>query len=108
MIRSLETDFARMKRDGLILQSVQTGDVMEIVASGKDLYAVVPQTLVLIRPKDKVTNRSYFVATSNDQGASWTFVDGTNLNERNIKSVFPDFPATLRLPKKPEPVIDQL
>jgi hypothetical protein len=74
-------------------------DVPErIIVAGPDVIAVVPVTRTTLDGGKKTEGRSFFLGVSSDQGKTWTFLDGTHLDNRLLKLVLPHFPSGVRLP----------
>jgi hypothetical protein len=69
-----------------------------LIIAGTDVLAVVPITRATLDAGKKMSGRSFFLGVSSDQGKSWTFLDGSNLDSRTLKQVLPHFPAGLKLP----------
>jgi hypothetical protein len=46
--------------------------------------------------------KSYLIGVSADDGAHWTFIDGSGKAEER-KKIVPDLPAALKLPRPQQP-----
>lgn len=58
------------------------------------------------RPFLREDHLSYLLGISPDKGKTWTFVDGSGLqNEKARKAVLPALPDSLKLPAKGKPEI---
>jgi hypothetical protein len=106
MIDVLKTGMGGMKAQGIRVESVTIEAPKDIVAGGSNLFAILPQHLVMSRPGGKITSDTYLVAVSSDKGKNWTFIDGANLSKEKINTILPDFPASLKLPEVRKPVVD--
>lgn len=105
MMAILKNMIEEMKRSGFKMDSVSIGQPGEPVAGGSKLFAIVPQTAYLTGNNVKIEGPSFLLAISMDQGKTWYFLDGSALTPELVKQLFPDFPATLKLPAKAEPKI---
>ena len=73
----------------------------QIIESGQESYAIVPQTVSIeLKSKQQLDRRSYLFGISSDNGRSWKFVDGS-AGAQKIRELFPGFPANQRLPDEP-------
>ena len=63
------------------------------------LYTFVPYTQTLEAGDRKATVTAYFIGLSDDQGASWTFVDGIHTSADTIRQVIPSYSGAPLPPK---------
>ena len=91
---------AEMQRDGVTFDTVVISTPTWSHRSGPRWYAIIPQTVTMRTPKSRLIQDGYLLAVSDDAGASWQFIDGAGLNERNLKMILPDAPALIPLPAK--------
>lgn len=106
MIEDMAVGMEEMRADGLEYESVSVGDPGQLVpsADGRQLFAVVPNVHRVKTPQGVTASRSYFLGISEDGGARWTFVDGTDIEDKaDLKSLFPSAPDELALPEQPPP-----
>ncbi len=66
--------------------------------------ALVPQTIVLAVPDGQLAQQTRLLAVSSVRGASWTFFDVGNIDAAAVKQGVPEFPDTLKVPERKEPV----
>ena len=100
MEKTMADGAAQMRKDGVTFDAVTVAAPTWSHLSGPRWYAIVPETVTLRTPKSRLVQESYLLAVSDDAGATWQFIDGAGLNERNLKVVLPDAPAALKLPAK--------
>jgi hypothetical protein len=98
LIDASEKAMQSMKSLGFELKGISVGTALEPVESNKELYSVIPFSISLTKIKEEITRESFYIAVSSDKGKKWTFLDGSQLSETNIKQVLPDFPSDLKLP----------
>ncbi|HEV7299725.1 MAG TPA: hypothetical protein VGN72_10200 [Tepidisphaeraceae bacterium] len=103
MIATLEKGEREMKTGGMRLTAVTIGAPLQIITTETAAFAVLPQRINLALSGGQALHDSFLLGHSTDRGATWTFVDGTGLNDRTMKLLFPDAPADLKLPAKQKP-----
>ena len=106
MISSVEQQMKDMKAQGFELISVSVSVPKEVVAGGSQLFALVPYNLKLKTPKGVLNQQSYLLAISNKDDVKWTFIDVTDFDEAQLKTVVPGVIGKLTFPKKQPPVIE--
>jgi hypothetical protein len=89
---------ARKKKYNVLALRVSPAD--NLIVAGSDLLALLPLTMEVQVGKKKYAGSSYFLGVSGDQGKSWSFMDGGELDAHTIKTVLPHFPKNVSLPKK--------
>jgi hypothetical protein len=104
-IGMVDATMKTMKEQGASILAFRIGDPSEIKAGGSDLFTVIPTEVDAKLPEGKMTGKSFLVGVSSDQGKTWFFADGAQLNEESMKTLFPKFPAALKLPPKTPPVV---
>ncbi len=88
-----------MQVHGVTFKSVTIGNIGDIAKGGIHLYAVVQEILQISNNGAIITNSSYLVAVSADNGKRWYFVDTAPFKQQNVKQLFPDFPPGLVIPE---------
>lgn len=101
----IESQMKTWKDQGITIIAFRIGDPSEFKTGGSELFTVIPTEVDAKLPDGKMTGKSYLVGVSSDRGKTWFFVDGAQLNEESIKSMFPKFPVGLKLPAKTPPVV---
>src|SRR5262249_11719639 len=96
-IRFLERRDEGMKGPGLKPSSVEAGLPKEILKAGKSLVVLVPVHSRFQTRHGKFIKTDHLLASSADDGKTWTFVD-TELVDRAVEKIFPDLPKTFALP----------
>ena len=104
LIRSAEE---QMKAQGMSFERVTVGPPSKIYRGGKNLFAWVPETTVMKLEDGKMTVNSHLFAISPDNGLTWSFIDASPLTMENIKSFYPEFNDSLKLPGKQAPVFQK-
>jgi hypothetical protein len=107
MVEMIKSGMEAMKAQGMSIDTYKIEAPTGTIASGDDLTAIVPTLLQMSNKSQKITQKSYLLAISSDNGKHWTFVDGAGLNDETLKTVIPNPPKELKLPAKTEPVIEK-
>ena len=104
MLSMLKSASDRMESQGVKILSQSADSVSEVVTAGDELHAVVTTKLELQVPGGRVSQKSFMIAVSSDEGASWTYLDGPQLSdETSRQAILPNFNAELVLPKQEQP-----
>jgi hypothetical protein len=101
----MEATMKEMKAQGVQFRSATFDNPSDVVVKNSELFAIVPFSLVVSVPQGTVTQKLFMIATSIDKGRTWTFIDGGNVDPKTLKDVLPNFPPTLKLPARQEPVL---
>jgi len=104
VIASLEMERKRQKDDGLTLVSATVGKPGEFLTQGENTFVMVKTTHAFMHTADgKVGGQTYLLGISSDQGETWRFIQGTQLNNRDLRArVLPKLPPKLKLPAPKE------
>ena len=106
MVDALNKGVQQMKAQRFAITGYTVSAPGEVVGAGADRFAVVPTALEMKTPTGKLKQKSYLLGVSGDGGRSWTFVDGSELNEERLRTVAPNVPKELKLPAAEKPVIE--
>lgn len=106
MIAMIKSGMDAIKSEGMTITAYKIEPPAETIPAGDDLTAIVPTLLQMSSPTQKITQKSYLLAISSDNGKHWTFVDGAGLNQSVIQSIIPNSPKELKLPEKQAPIIE--
>lgn len=91
---------SNLKGAGVKMLAIKVGEPEEVVAVEGQLFAVVPTTLKMREPRGVVAGNGFLVGASDDDGESWTFVDGSGGRaEVMMKSLLPAAAGKLKLPE---------
>jgi hypothetical protein len=94
--------------EGIALKQCHVERPTKLAGGDGHLFAVVPETLVLSVPDGTMTQQSYLLAISDDDGKSWTFIDGGSTSPQRIKQLIPNLPDDLKLPEEHKSVHDTM
>ncbi len=107
MVAEMQATMKQMKAQGVQFQSATIDNPSDVVMKNSELFAIVPFSLVVSVPQGTATQKLFMIATSMDKGRTWTFVDGGNVDPRTLRDLLPNFPPTLKLPARQEPVLQK-
>jgi hypothetical protein len=107
MIATLQNGMNEMKRDGYTIAAFSVVTPGEIIKIGNRRFTVVPYVLKVKVPSGSLITNSFMLGVYEPPQTKWTFVDGRNLNEFALKTLFPDAVGKLNLPKPGPPVFQQ-
>jgi hypothetical protein len=106
LIAAAKQSMEAMKKGGISLQSAEIGTTKEIQGKEKNLYCLVPQTIVMTisngAMEGTLTSESFLLGFSVDEGKSWKFLDVAP-GEAKLREIFPEVPATLKFPERKQP-----
>ena len=98
MTQTLKEKSKRLFSMGIDLKEIQLGEPDSLCTAGSEIHCLVSQTIIFETPPGKLKQESWLLAISNNEGKDWYFIDVSNLNEKKIKELFPNFNATLKIP----------
>lgn len=107
MVSLLETRRKEMTAQGNEFGSVSVHQPKETVSIGTRTFAIVPFTLKLSVPEGTLINETFLIGISEDKGVTWTLIDGTNLDERRLRILFPDAAGKITLPERQPPLFQR-
>lgn len=103
MVASIQQSKKDFADKGVAIEKVEVDAPKRIVLSGQDRYAMVPQRSVMKLPEGRILSHANMLGISKDGGTTWKFADGSAMDKRTAKKVFPSFPDDLELPKQQLP-----
>jgi len=67
------------------------------------LYIFIPYQETMLIKGQRYSQTAYFIGVSEDQGATWKFVDGIGFSEKNIRSLIPSYAGGALPPRITDP-----
>ncbi|MBO0934297.1 hypothetical protein [Fibrella aquatilis] len=104
MVARMTEQTTTMKQQGIRFVSASIGQPGPVVTVGKELQCVVPQTVVLQMPQQRVAQQSSLIAFSEDGGKRWVFID-TQPGMERVRMVLPTISPKLVVPARQEPQV---
>ncbi len=105
-ITAMKAAMDGVKANGVSLTSSTIGEPSDTVASGSELFTVVPFEFKIKSPEGRILVKSYLIGISSDQGKSWKYLDGKG-DPKLIKKLMPNLPKKLKLPEQQTPVVEK-
>ena len=102
MIEATRKAMTEMKGQGFRVLTYKVAAPSSFVAEGGTTFTVLPSEIEMSAPGGKLVVKSYLIGVSADDGAHWTFIDGSGKAEER-KKIVPDLPAALKLPRPQQP-----
>jgi hypothetical protein len=95
MIASGMTEMAKT------IEKTSMGKVSDVVVDGGRMVALVPVETLYKYPDGKMIQKSYRIACSTNDGASWTFIDGQGRKDQEeyFRKKFPILTEHVQFPK---------
>ena len=104
MIATMTAGNAKFKADGIVFSAMTVHDPEDPVAVLDERYVVVTYQLEMKAPGLTMSQPTFVIGFSDDQGKSWHYVNG-DVKLENLKKILPHLPDTLKLPEHKEPTV---
>jgi hypothetical protein len=104
MIDALRASLKEASDQDVTIGSFAVGEPSDLLTEGKNTFVVLPTSGEINVPSEKLVVKSYLLGISPDGAKSWTFLAGSDLDDRTTREkVLPKLPAKLELPEKQKP-----
>ena len=100
--RTTQAAFQLLKAMEATFLRFELGPPGQPFSGHEGMYLFVPYTEVMIAAGKQSTQTAFFIGISEDQGATWKFMDGIGITEDNIRAVIPDYAGGALPPKSRE------
>jgi hypothetical protein len=109
-IATIKAAMDELTAQGLQITECDFGRPRKPIRSNGKLFSIVPTTTVMTLSKAhaRIRQKSFMLAISTDNGANWSFTDGTMLTPAVRLQLFPDLPSQLKLPTPESPSVEHL
>ncbi len=105
MIELVSAAMEDMKAKGVVLGKSKVDMPKELIKENDQIYCVLPTTLGMSIMGKTITVSAFLLGISEDQGKSWTFLDG-NGGEESLRKMLPDLPKSMRFPARTQPKVE--
>jgi hypothetical protein len=106
VIAGLKAEVDQLEKGGVTCDEYTILMPTQLIKDGEKEFALVPAEMKMTIPGAKLSTKSYVLGISNDAGNTWTFLNGSKLDNAHLRAIIlPDLPRELRLPEKHEPEI---
>ena len=99
MERVSKEQYKTMTASGMEFISFTPNKPSKIMLGGNDLHAILPQELITKIGGSTFKKTAYFLASSNNDGKTWSFVDLEPYDNESIKTFVPTFSGDLEIPE---------
>ena len=96
---------AEMKKRGVTFESNEYITAPYFSESEKSQFVIIPMKRVLNMPDKKFEQRGFLFGERKKGTEKWGYIEGKQLNDNNIRTLFPDFPKGELLPSSTAKVI---
>jgi hypothetical protein len=98
MLRTVNEQFGRGRAAGVVVESIELGQPTEARKDGSTLFLFIPYTAVARSKSQIVTDKAFYLALSEDQGQTWSFVDGIRLDAELLRYFLPVYAGEPAIP----------
>jgi len=99
MLSLLTETFRSAKAAGHKLDKVVIGKPSALGRDGEQVFLFVPYIGVSSNKERSTTIEAFYLGISADSGQTWRFVDGSRMDQNNIKLFIPSYSGTPPLPR---------
>jgi hypothetical protein len=101
--RTTQATFNLLKATNATFLRFDLGPPGQPFSGHQGMYLFIPYTEVITAAGKQSTQTAFFIGISEDQGATWKFMDGIGITEDNIRAVIPDYAGGALPPKSRKP-----
>ena len=105
MVELLNKQNEQIKNKGILINSIVFNPPSEIVKNKNELQCTISQHTELKPAKGRVITYTTLIAISIDNGKSWKFIDTSNKDIKEVRTVFPNLSDKITLPPKQKPSV---
>jgi len=106
MVEKLKKDFGELESEGITFLELKYSAPSKMIAVDNELQCTIPQQIVMLMPKGKLTATTTLIAISEDKGENWYFVDTAGNNLTNMKALIPSLSPDLPVPMPQDPMFE--
>jgi hypothetical protein len=106
MIAAVKDAMQALKAKGIVIRGAKVDLPTGFASAGGEMFTVVPFSLEVTAPGQKITQRTFVIGVSGDGGKTWTFING-DLGVAKVKQLLPNLPKGLKLPENQPPVVEK-
>lgn len=98
MLAALTETFRSARNTGHKLDQIVVGQPSPLGRDGKQIFVFFPYVGVSSNNEISTTIEAFYLGVSEDSGLNWKFVDGSRMDQRNIKMFIPSYSGQPPLP----------
>lgn len=105
MVDNAKASYEMTTKSGLVYESIEPLKPSKFMFAGRDLQSILPQTFITKIGKTKISQKVYFLASSSDEGKTWTFLNLEPYDTESIKTYVPGYTGDMEIPAAEQPVL---
>lgn len=95
----IKAGFRKNKAIGLKLGRITFPAKPTFFKTDKNYFAIVPIKNIISAKRDRVETMSFQLGIRAIGKKNWTYMEGSKINQGNVRLFFPDFPRNVKFPK---------
>lgn len=103
MVTNARASYEMTTKSGLAYESIEPLKPSKFMFAGRDLQSILPQTIITKIGKTKISQKVYFLASSSDEGKTWTFLNLEPYDTASIKTYVPSYTGDIEIPVADQP-----
>lgn len=103
MINNAKASYEMTTKGGMIYESIKPLKPSKFMFAEKDLQSILPQTIITKIGDTRISQKVYFLASSSDEGKTWTFLNLEPYDTASIKTYVPSYTEDVEIPAAEQP-----
>jgi len=103
MLTNAKESYEMTTKSGLKYESVEPLKPSKFMFAGRDLQSILPQTILTKIGETMISQKVYFLASSSDEGKTWTFLNLEPYDTASIKTFVPEYTGDIEIPEAEQP-----
>lgn len=103
MVTNAKASYEMTTKSGLTFESIDPLKPSKFMFAGRDLQSILPQTIITKIGETKISQKVYFLASSSDEGKTWTFLNLEPYDTSSIKTFVPSYTGDIEIPAAAQP-----
>jgi len=91
VLEDITLDYNMYASSGLVVKNIILKQGSKVIQVGEDLQAMFPYERHLLKAKEELIEKGFFLVVSQDKGATWTFTDMKKYDDESIKIFVPNY-----------------
>jgi hypothetical protein len=105
MVANAKESYEMTTKSGVIYETIEPLKPSQFLFAGKDLQSILPQNVITKIGDIRISQKVYFLASSSDEGKTWTFLNLEPYDTESIKTFIPNVSKDLEIPASEVPVV---
>ena len=103
MVTNAKASYEMTTKSGITFESIDPLKPSKFMFAGRDLQSILPQIIITKIGETKVSQKVYFLASSSDEGKTWTFLNLEPYDAASIKTYVPSYTGDIEIPVAHQP-----